>query len=281
MGFISSVTKIPNLMMKIASSIFSGGSFICGASGMSKLIDAVFNFLSKIFYFVSKWMLFILDILFSFIRQLCGLEMKYDSLETMVSKESDFVFNLLFSATDTITPIIKNLIGLAVALIIFFAILAVIKTSFESLKNKSPADIKGVVTKTLRAFVLLIITPMLAIVGIVASNTILKSLYNATNTTNSNSLSAQLFSASATSASAYRIYAQNGLKIPMTFDFTKQMEIVEYYKDRPVTDEFRKYVSSVENIVFTNYKDFNEGAFTEFRLLNDTYSPTGSAAQRA
>ena len=184
MGFISSFTKIPNFMMKIASSIFSGGSFICGASGMSKLIDAVFNFLSKIFYFVSKWMLFILDILFSFIRQLCGLEMKYDSLETMVSKESDFVFNLLFTATDTITPIIKNLIGLAIALILFFAILAVIKTSFDSLKNKSPADIKGVVAKTLRAFVLLIITPMLAIVGIVASNTILKSLYNATNTTN-------------------------------------------------------------------------------------------------
>ena len=281
MGFISSVTKIPNFMMKIASSIFSGGSFICGASGMSKLIDAVFNFLSKIFYFVSKWMLFILDILFSFIRQLCGLEMKYDSLETMVSKESDFVFNLLLTATDTITPIIKNLIGLAIALILFFAILAVIKTSFESLKNKSPADIKGVVAKTLRAFVLLIITPMLAIVGIVASNTILKSLYNATNTTNSNSLSAQLFSASATSASAYRIYAQNGLKIPMTFDFTKQMEIVEYYKDKPVTDEFREYVGSVENIIFTNYKDFNEGAFTEFRLLNDTYSSTGSAAERA
>ncbi len=282
MNFISSVTKIPNLMVKIASSIFSGGSsFICGASGFSKLIDAVFNFLSKIFYFVSKWMLFILDILFSFIRQLCGLEMKYDSLQTMVSKESDFVFNLLFTATDTITPIIKNLIGLAIALIIFFAILAVIKTSFESLKNKSPADIKGVVAKTLRAFVLLIITPMLAIIGIVASNTILKALYNATNTTNSNSLSAQLFSASATSASAYRTYAQNGLKIPMTFDFTKQLEMVEYYKDKPLTDEFREYVGSVENIIFTNYKEFNDGAFTDFRLLNDTYSSTGSAADRA
>ena len=282
MNLVNSITKIPTFMMKIASSIFSSGSnFICGASGFTNFIDVVFNLLSKLFYFVSKWMLFILDILFSFIRQLCGLEMKYDSLETMVSKESDFVFNLLFTATDTITPIIRNLIGLVISLILFFAILAVIKTTFESLKNKSPADVKGVFAKMIRAFVLLIITPMLAIIGIVAANSILKALYNATNTTNSNSLSTQLFSASATSASAYRIYALNGLKIPITFDFTKQMEVIEYYKDHPLTDEYRNYVGSLDDIVFTNYKEFNEGSFTEFARLNDTYSPTGSAAERA
>ena len=282
MNLVNSITKIPTFMMKIASSIFSGGSnFICGASGFANFIDVVFNIISKLLYFVSKWMLFVLDLLFSFIRQLSGVEMKYDSLETMVSKESDFVFNLLFTATDTITPIIRNLIGLVIALIIFFAILAVIKTTFESFKNKSPADVKGVFAKTIRAFALLIITPMLAIIGIVASNSILKTLYNATNTTNSNSLSTQLFAASATSASAYRIYAQNGLKIPITFDFTKQMEVIEYYKDHPLTDEYRNYVGSMDDIVFTNYKEFNEGAFTEFNRLNDTYSSTGSAAERA
>lgn len=282
MSVINSITKLPTIMMKIASSIFSGGSnFICGAAGFSNFIDAVFNLITKLLYFVSKWMLFVLDILFSFIRQLAGLEMKYDSLETMVSKESDFVFNLLFTASEKVTPIIKNLIGLVIALILFFAILAVIKTSFESFKNKSPADVKGVFAKTIRAFALLIITPMLAIIGIVAADSILKTLYNATNTTNSKSLSTQLFSAAATSASAYRIYAQNGLKIPITFDFTKQLETIEYYKDHPLTDEYRDYVGSLDDIVFTNYKNFNEGSFTEFARLNDTYSSTGAAAARA
>lgn len=282
MGFFSSFTNMSDLTMKLSSSIFSSGfNFICGKSGFNSFIDVVVTFLCKIFYFASKWMLFILDLLFSFIKQLCGLEMSYESLEKMVSKESDFVFNLLISSTETITPIIKSLIGIAIALIIFFAILAVIKTSFDSLKTKSPADIRGVVTKTLRAFVLLIITPMLAIVGIIASNTILKSLYNATNVSNSNGISSQLFYASASSANAYRVYAQTGVKIPMTFDFTQEKEILEYYKDKELTPEFKEYLTSTKNLIFTNYQEFQNDEFTEFSRLNDTFSATGSAAKRA
>lgn len=274
--------NMSNLTMKLSSSIFSSGyTFICGKSGFNNFIIALETFLIKIFYFVSKWMLFILDLLFSFIKQLCGLEMSYESLEKMVSKESDFVFNLLLSSTETITPIIRSLIGLAIALIVFFAILAVIKTSFESLKSKNPADIRGVVAKTLRAFVLLIITPMLAIAGIVASNTILKSLYNATNVSNSNGISSQLFYASASSANAYRIYAQTGVKIPMTFDFTKQKEVLEYYKDRELTDEFRKYLTSKDNLIYKNYDDFQNDEFIQFDKLNDTYSLTGTAVDNA
>lgn len=282
MGLFSSFTNMSDLTMKLSSSIFSSGfKFVCGKSGFNSFIDVIMTFLCKIFYFAAKWMLFILDLLFSFIKQLCGLEMSYESLEKMVSKESDFVFNLLLSSTETITPIIKSLIGLAIALIIFFAILAVIKTSFDSLKTKSPADIRGVVAKTLRAFVLLIITPMLAIVGIIASNTILKSLYNATNVSNSNGISSQLFYASASSANAYRVYAQTGVKIPMTFDFTQEKEILEYYKDKELTDEFRNYLTSTKNLIFTNYEEFQNDEFTEFSRLNDTFSSTGSAAKKA
>lgn len=274
MGLISSISAIPTILMKFASSIFSSvPNFLAAKVGFEGAVSSIFNVFAHALYFVAKWMLYVLDILFSFIRQLSGLEMKYDSLESMVSKESDFVFNMLFTATDLITPIIRNLIGLAIVLIIFFAILAVIKTQFNSLKNKTPADIKGVLKDMGRAFVLLIVTPMIAILGIVGSNLLLQTLYRATNTTNSNSISSSLFSVSATSASAYRIYAQENQRIPITFDFTEHQEILEYYKTHAITDEFREYVKSNKNLIYyQGYKVFQDASFTEFTYLNDTLS---------
>ena len=281
MGLFSLMSKIPITAMKQASSIFStasAGSFLA-ASGFETFISAVWTFICKAFYFIGKWLLYVLDIIYAYVQELCGLNMSYESLEKMVSKESDFVFNLLFTATDTIVPIIKNLIGLAIALILFFAILAVIRTEFNSIRNGSPADLKSVARDTLRAFVLLIITPMLAIVGIVASNTILKTLYNATNPSGATSLSTQLFSASTVSASSYRIYAQNGYRIPITFDFSKDQEIIDYYTDHPLTQEFRDYVTSSDNIVYANYRMFENDSFTKFDLLNDT-TGTDSVKER-
>lgn len=273
MGLINMATKIPTLMMKLSSSIFpTGSSSFLAAAGTDSFLSVVFNFLAKIFYFAAKWMLYLLDILYAYIKELCGLNMSYESLEKMVSKESDFVFNLLITSRETITPIIKSLIGLVIALVIFFAILAVIKTTFNSIKQGATADIKGVFRNTFKAFILLVITPMLAIVGIVAANTILKTLYNATNPSGSTSISTQLFSASATSASSYRIYAQNGLKIPITYDFTEQETILEYYQNHPLTDDFREYVISDKNLIYTNYKRLQEGNFDEFIYLNDAIS---------
>ena len=272
MGLINSISTVPMTLMKFASSIFSSvPNFLAAKVGFEGAVSSLFNGISKIMYFVAKWMLYVLDILFSFIRQLSGLEMKYDSLESMVSKESDFVFNMLFTATDLINPIIRNLIGLSIALIIFFAILAVVKTQFNSLKSKTPADIKGVLKDTGRAFVLLVVTPMIAIMGIVGSNLLLQSLYRATNTTNSNSISSSLFSVSATSASAYRIYAQEDMRIPITFDFTEHAEILEYYKNHAITKEFREYVNSNKNLIYyLGYKPFTEGKFSAFSTMNDT-----------
>lgn len=272
MGLINSISTVPMTLMKFTSSIFSSvPNFLAAKVGFEGAVSSLFNGISKVMYFVAKWMLYVLDILFSFIRQLSGLEMKYDSLESMVSKESDFVFNMLFTATDLINPIIRNLIGLSIALIIFFAILAVVKTQFNSLKSKTPADIKGVLKDTGRAFVLLIVTPMIAIMGIVGSNLLLQSLYRATNTTNSNSISSSLFSVSATSASAYRIYAQEDMRIPITFDFTEHAEILEYYKKHAITKEFREYVNSNKNLIYyLGYKPFTEGNFSAFSTMNDT-----------
>ncbi len=280
MGLTSLISNVPTFMMNLSSSIFSSGStvnFLSAASSSESFMDTLFIFLAKLGYFSAKWMLYLLDILFSYIQQLCGLNMSFESLEKMVSKESDFVFNLLLTARDTITPIIRNLIGLAVALIIFFAILAVIRNIFNSSKNGGPADLKSVARDSIRALVLLIITPMLAIVGIIASNTILISLYNATNTSQSTSVSTQLFSASTVSANSYRIYAQSDGRIPITFDFSKDDEIIEYYESHPVTPEFREYMKSDQNLIYNTSKMFENATYYTFTGLNDVLSHgTGS-----
>lgn len=278
MGLINMTSKIPAFMMKLSSSIFasgSTGSFLAATLDNDSFLSVVFNIISKLFYFIAKWLLYFLDILYSFIQQLCGLNMSYESLEKMVSKESDFVFNMLITATETITPIIRALIGLVVALIILFAMIAVAKNMFNSLKKGGTADIKGVFKDTFKAFILLFITPMIAIAGIIASNTILKTLYNATNPTQSTSLSTQLFSASATAANSYRIYAQNGLKIPITIDLPKEEEIVEFIKNNSVDQEAIKYLQSEQNKLYTSFKMFREQDYKPFNELI-TYEIDGS-----
>ena len=101
MGLINLFSTVPNYAMKISSSIFSSGSainYMSAAVGSDSMVSVIFTFLAKAFYFVAKWMLYLLDIIFSYVQQLCGLNMSFESLDKMVSKESDFVFNLLLTA---------------------------------------------------------------------------------------------------------------------------------------------------------------------------------------
>ena len=211
---------------------------------MTSIAMKLISMLNTVFYFIAKYILLIVDIIFSYINRLCGLNMDFSSLSTIVSKDSDVVFNLLITARDTITPIIRNLIGLAIFMIIIFTIIALIKSQFEALNGKKPNYIMDVLKKTIKAFVLLLLTPMFVILGIVGSDLLLQSLYRATNANGGTSIGTQIFSASAANANNFRIYADTNQRIPIKFDFTKDNEIEQYYSGKPVTSEYMKYLSN-------------------------------------
>jgi len=284
---VNMINNMPQAFMNFVSSIFPVGanaSNYVGAASVATGFSKFINILAEIFYFVCKWMLYVVDVLFSYIQQLAGLDMKYDSLESLVSEDSDMVFNLLLSNKSNLVIIIKNLLALAVVLIILFSIIAVIKGQFEAVHSGKATSVSSVLKNTLKSFALLLVTPMIAIVGIIASNLILQSLYAATNTSGAFSLSTQIFYASSTTANCYRNYADNGKRIPIVFNTTVEDEIKKYYDSNGLTQEYIDYIKNANNyIYYSSHLMFETGNFVTYDSL-DTLSgmnPDASQAQTA
>lgn len=265
-SIVSSISKI----VTNPSSIFLAFSY-----NMDKTMTTIFNTILGFFYAIFKWVLYFIDIIFCYVEQLAGLNMRFDSLEAMMSGDSDMVFNLLWSSKDTTVPIVKALLVLAVVVIIILSIIAIVKTSFESLKKGGQNQTLTVLKTTMKAFVLMLITPMMAIVGIIASNAILQSLYNATNVSGAASLSSQIFYTSSTSANAYRIYGINNQRIPITYDFSKELAINDYFADKVPSAEYTEYVQSESNMIAETYLMFMMKQFIDFDSLNDITTSSG------
>lgn len=274
MGFIKSASIIPQILMKFASSNFLAAATTKLAKfgeNMWEFATTVIGFIMEMLYFVCKWALYFVDIIFFYIRQLAGMEMDTSSLDAMVSADSDIVFNMLINNSDIYTAIGKALIGLAILLIIVFAIIAIAKNMFQSLNKNSPADVSAVIRSSFKSILLLVLTPIIVIVSIVSSNLLLTSLYNATNVSGASSLGANIFSISSTSANLYREYAQEGKRIPITFDFSQQEEIIKYYKENDgINQELKDYLKSGQNIVYATYQMFEDKNYYSFSSIDYT-----------
>ena len=226
------------------------------------------EFFVKIFYSIAKWILCFVDIIFSYIKNLCGLNMDYTSISGIFAPESDMVFNLLITAEERATAILRNLIVITIIAIVIFTIIALVKSQFEAMRKSKPTSVMETIKKTIRAFVLLLITPFLAICGIVFSDLVLQTLFRATNTSGAMTLGSQIFASASVSSNAYRTYAQNNARIPIVCDFTKEDEILLYYQENPVNETFTEYLMSTNNLKYVTYLSFVNENFMTFTELN-------------
>lgn len=288
MGALKILSSISPNMMNFTSSIFQGGlntsvlsslfktvqTSAVTDSWLGKVIGWVLSFLVDLIYTMGKWILYFVDVIFSYIQELAGLNIDLSSIEAATSPDSDMIFNLLYNGRHLTTTIVRSLLGLSVAVIIIFTIIALIKAQYDSVKAGQAADLASVTRRTLKSLVLLVITPLIAILGIVASDVLLVSLYNATNTSNSTSLGSKIFATSAVSANVYRLYAQEGLRVPITCDFSKQEEILEYYDGKEPTDKFTEYLTSTNNAIYTTYLTFNTAEFITYGSINSVLNPS-------
>ncbi len=274
-------------ILNFISAIFSGamnsssGLFLFNFTGLlygkytnpEAIFNTIINFAVAIIYTVFKWILLVIDIIFSYIQQLAGITTNFNSLESIFSGESDLVFNLFYSSKNVVIPIIKTLVILGIIVIILLSIFAIIRSSLKSLDGGGKNQTIDVVKKMLKSFLLMILTPFIAVGGIVASNAILKALYTATNVNSTISLGSQIFSASSMSANSFRNYAKNGKRIPIIYDFSKDNEILEYYSDTVPTSEFLNYITSSDNMIYATYMMFSNNGYINYQeftnLLND------------
>ena len=256
------ISFISNMVTKPSAYLAAGFNFF---DWIGEMLLAVFTILVEIVYFVVKWMMYFTDIIFIYVQQLAGLNSDMDSLGALFSKDSDMVFNMLISNSEGVTTILRNLFVIAIVLLIVFSIIAIVKTQWGSLKN-GPEGVGPIMKNFVKSILLLFLTPVVAIMGIAATNIILKSLYNATNPTGATTISTRVFAAAAGQANAYRIYAVNGQRIPITYDFSKEEKIIEAYVkgQKEVDKAFANYVTSSENAIYATFMMFREDTFDEF-----------------
>ena len=262
----NSISSIFSAMVRQPSAFLAASTDIFEWVG--ELIMALMTILVEIVYFVVKWMMYFTDVIFLYIQQLAGLNTDTSSLGAMFSQDSDMVFNMIISNSASVTKIIRNLIVIAIVLVIVFSVIAIVKTQWGSLKNGA-AGVGPIMKNMLKTFILLFLTPVLAIMGIAATNVILQSLYAATNPSGSNSISTRIFSAAAGQANAYRIYATNGYRIPITYDFSEEEENIKDYVDgkKDPDEKFSNYVTSFDNAIYRTYTNFQEDKFDSFHDL--------------
>lgn len=261
------------IIVVVSVSLFAAFYALVSNASLSFNVESIAatirEFFVMIFYAIAKWILCVVDIIFSYVRSLCGLNMDFTSLSGIFSAQSDIIFNLFITAEKRATAIFRNLMALAIILIIVFTIIALIKSQLAAMRAGKPKSVMETIKKTIRAFVLLLVTPFLAIAGIVFSDLLLQTLFRATNTTNSSTLGTQIFATASVSSNSYRNYAMANSRIPITCDFTREQEILEYYEHNSPSETFIEYLDSSNNLIYMTFMSFINDDFIKFTDIND------------
>ena len=220
MNLVSNMTSLPNLLMNKFSSVFlASGDVMASFLESDNLLTRLLRVVLQFFYFAAKWLMYMIDVIYFYVLQLVGV-----SSDTTIfdSSRTDPTFRMLLDNKEEVTTYIKNFVAIALILIIITAIIAIIKLQSTAMRDsKSKKTPTGDVLKSMfKSVLLIIITPMIALLGIIASSVILQGLYRATNLSNSKSLSGRIFNASASAANKYKSYADKGVRIPIKYNFS-------------------------------------------------------------
>ena len=260
MNFVSNISAIPNLLMNKFSSVFlaSSDGYVASFLDSDTLFTRIFRWILQLFYFATKWMMYMIDVMYFYLLQLVGI-----TTDTTVfdSPRTDPTFKLLIDNKEEVTRIIKNFLAIAIIIIIVTAIIALIRQQAQAFKNskskKNPTV--DVMKSMLKSVLLLILTPILAILGIMASTVMLQGLYRATNLSDAKSLGGRIFNASATAANKYKSYADNGVRIPIKYHFSDEETKSDaiYYAAAMLGDK------KFPNIGYFNVNEKHSGAFID------------------
>lgn len=249
---------------------FWGTLWVIIRTSIGDVIVYGYETLVRVFYAIGHWMLTIIDFIFVFVRQLIGMNTDFSSIEEVT--QGDIIFQFIFN--ENVVKIIRNLLIFSIVLLILFSIFAILKSEFDYATGREAQGTKNIIANALRSLFLMALVPLVAIGSIIMSNAILKSLYMVTSGGNATmSMGTQIFIASTYDANAYRRYANQNLKIPITFNFsgvTSSDNLSGYYSDGTVAEMEEALKNFQNQDVWTRgYKTFLMFASNGFLNMDD------------
>jgi len=191
----------------------NSGNFIVNAIGW------ILTLFMRLLILVGRFMLNIVEFLFVVIRNILGNDASFDGLESL---ENDKIFQFVLS--DSVLGIIRRVLVIGIILLIIFSIVAIIRTEIRGALGDKNSK-KQVLVSALKSLFLMVLVPLIFIVSIIFTDVIFTSIYNATAGGENISLGMRIWQASTYQANAFRHYADNNQRIPITLSFSNSTQI--------------------------------------------------------
>lgn len=255
---------------------FSIEKFLLASSEVS-FVDRLIGIFSGLYYMVIKvlfsWIYMVCRLIFNLIDILQVFIQKMLGLSTTANAQDYVTDSILFKFVfnEKILTIMFVMLGLALVLILVFAIIGIIKSEYMfatdqlDIKKEKKNSSSKTISRSLASVFLLIFTPVILFVSIIFSTAILNSVNNALTGGKNYTFGGQIFASSSYDANRYRIYAKNNQRIPILFDFVDPYDSGAY-----------KYLTYDE--VAEEYKNWNNEGLYNFNLfyngIFETFSTT-------
>lgn len=179
------------------------------------IIENIQDFFIGFFTYILYWplsllttsMAFVCDIIQSVCMQLAGIGPEVSNSAFETNSSGDIVMD--FVRNSAIQTVFRNLMLVAIVLILVFCVFAILKSEYAQDTKTTKAQIVGRAVKALFTFILV---PALTFGGIFISNKLLQTLYMATTTSQTETVSQTLFTMATYNANRARVeYDANGV----------------------------------------------------------------------
>lgn len=273
-GAVQGVFVPKNLLLDNTASVDAGNSLF---DVLFQVIDFFSEIFISFFYIIAKYILLFVDMCQVLVYKLAGINTNLDKIVEMP------IFRFIFNPT--ILKIFGTALLIGVLLLLIATIVAIVKSEYEAtLDDKKDAKVESykAVGKSAVTLFLMVITPFIIVISIVFSSVLLTSVNNVLNPngTANATLGGQVFASSGINANKYRIYAENGQRLPILFDFEDPYNngtYVDYtseelaeiygswngqeYYDKMLKKEFAGFASTVK---YNNNKIYNSSSYNDF-----------------
>ena len=219
----------------------------------------IYNFIFTIVGFL----LSILDILQLAIYRIMGIGVNA-STYTVIDPNNPI---LKFLTNDAVSRAFRIFFVIALVLIVVYTVFAIVISEYRAATSGADNKKGRIAARSLRSILLLVLFPALLLGGIILTNSLFAGFnsvfsdriaYNSTLGTN-------LFVSSSTSASRYRIYANNNSRMPILFDFEDpyQNGSLHGYTTEELLTTYNSFQATGKQL----YSNF---ALNKFDKFNDT-----------
>jgi len=193
-----------------------------GLYSIGQLGAWIWNFICEGLYFMIRWLLAVVDFMQYFIQKLIGLDywLKPGGKTMQGATDNDLLFQFLYN--DTVQDVFRAMVGVFIILLVIFVIFSIVRSEWKYATGdgKSGNSKVQIFRDSFKAFLLVLVFPLVLTLGIISSNAILASLVGALNLNMSSTFGGTLFSIAAEQGNKYRMYANSGEKAPVSQQVT-------------------------------------------------------------